>query len=672
MTSPLWLDSFSIKGKVIAISMITSAVVLVTCAMIVIFAEYTFQRHRLDSSARLLSDLLGYNAGAAIAFRDAEAGDEMLTSLAALPHVIEARIYTLDGVSFGQYTNKKSRHFNKLTAIDVSSDASKASDLAQGPVTEFVSSMHYMDLTALIEFEGEPQGVLAIRLDLVNLRERHLWTVVIVLASALFSLLIVYLLSRRLQRSVTDPLEELISVFRDVSSSKDYSRRVFSESSDEVVELAAEFNSMLEVVGHRDLEMKSLVQELETANEAKSAFLANMSHEIRTPLTGILGITSLLAQMPQNQKAREYHRTIEVSANALLQIINDILDLSRIEAGKFEAEMQYFDLTELTAYISNFFYPTAVEKSLAFDVIISPDTPLKLKGDSRRVAQVLINLIGNALKFTTDGSVSVKISPVQTTATTATILFEVEDTGIGIDILSHQAVFKDFSQVDDSTNRRYGGTGLGLAVSKNIVELLEGEIGLESEVKKGSKFWFRVPFQIQSQIEEAQSSTAVSIETEPADKLATGHQQYEARVLVADDSDINQFIMTEILKTFGIDSTVVDSGRAAVNAIKDQQFDLILMDIQMPDIGGVEAARIVRDWEKTTGIDKPTPIIAFSASAMVGDRERFLEAGMDDYLSKPIEIDNLIEILQKWLSHCSVPHKDLFGELKDVTKRVST
>jgi CheY-like chemotaxis protein/nitrogen-specific signal transduction histidine kinase len=408
---------------------------------------------------------------------------------------------------------------------------------------------------------------------------------------------------------------------------------------------------MLQVIQQRDRDSAKLVCDLKAATEAKSAFLANMSHEIRTPLNGILGITSLLEQTSDSKKRHAYYKTINDSANALLQIINDILDLSRIEAGEFEPDQSKFYLDEVVQHIKKVFELHSEKKGLAFEINLATGTPLDLIGDSRRLIQVLINLVGNALKFTEEGLVTLDVSVAEVSASRTNLIFQVSDTGIGIATEYQKDIFKDFSQVDTSITRRFGGTGLGLSVSKKVVELLGGKIGMKSKYGEGSRFWIEVPFQLQqsSRLNNDNSSQDKVHDSATEGPYLVERKQYKGRVLIADDSDVNQFIMVETLKTFGLDSISVTSGRAAIQAVMNDSFDAVFMDIQMPDIDGIEAAQEIRYWEQARIKKNPITIIAFSASAMAGDKERFLLAGMDDYLSKPMQLEDLEKILEKWM-----------------------
>lgn len=643
-----WLNKFSIKQKIVLISMTASTIALLSSASLIVFADYVRQREQLVHSVSVLSKVVAFNTGAALAFRDIDVARDVLSGFTLLPHVVDARLLLPNGDTFAAYRSEKAKH--KILQNPESPERSTLGPLLSGssnhPAMQPVFSGRLVELSTPIFFERKQQGIFTIRTDLTGIYSRLASSIGVVLFSLVIALLVVFLVSRKLQKSVSLPIEELASAFRDVSSSKDYSRRIDYRMQDELGELAEGFNTMLEVLGERDRETKKLVHELQLATEAKSAFLAKMSHEIRTPLHGILGTTHLLMDIPSGEIAREYQKTIDHSAKSLLQIINDILDLSRIEADTFEPETSVFSVDEISAHLMSLFAPAASEKNLALEVSVDINVPSTLEGDARRITQVLVNLIGNAVKFTGSGSVNLAISLHGTSTSGVTLLFEVTDTGIGIQKDCQESIFDDFSQVDESISRRFGGTGLGLSVSKKIVELLGGEIGVDSIEGEGSRFWFRLPLGISS---DPPDSELAGADGETGQAASPQKKQYAACVLLADDSDINRFIMVETLKTYGIDTLAVEGGKAAVEAVENGSFDLIILDIQMPDIDGIEAARRIRNLQFNETNTGTTPLVAFSANAMQGDKERFLKSGMDDYLSKPIQIQDLEGLLERWL-----------------------
>ncbi|MEH6611270.1 MAG: ATP-binding protein [Halioglobus sp.] len=650
-----WLNNRSLKQKIIAISMATSAVVLCLAALAIIVTEYIRERQEIIQSVTILSNIVGLNASAALAFDDPNSANEVLSALAEQPTIVAATIYLNSGVRFSSFTSENPKHHalqaKELSDHQITSKYKTSESSEFGRMLNFQNT--YLDFSSPITFDGSQLGALKVRIDLTPLHKRIYAYGTATLFSLAFSFVLTYLLSNRLQRSVTTPISNLASAFQDVSETKDYSRRVEHITNDEIGELAEGFNFMLGIIDERDKERESLVRKLESATAAKSAFLANMSHEIRTPMNGILGVTSLLLQTPESEENRTYFKTIDDSANSLLHIINDILDLSRIEAGQVDLEISEFELDETIIHLQNLFEPTARDKGLALKIILDPGTPLKLRGDTGRLRQVLINLIGNALKFTTAGSVTVHISARSLTSSSTSLLFEVIDTGIGIRQESQKIIFEDFSQVDESSTRNFGGTGLGLSVSKKIVELLDGEIGVESRDSQGSRFWFTLPFELDSHHQTFSNASdrphAGQQELSSDTVQSQERPSYQARILIVDDSEVNRFIMIETMKTLGLNTVAVDSGTAAIEAVQNDAFDLILMDIQMPGISGIQATDAIRRWEDTIGTNQPTPIVAFSASAMRGDRERFLAAGMDDYLSKPVQIEDLTQMLDKWV-----------------------
>ncbi len=379
----------------------------------------------------------------------------------------------------------------------------------------------------------------------------------------------------------------------------------------------------------------------EAANEAKGRFLATMSHEIRTPMNAVIGYTNLLESTPLDETQREYLRIIERSGQALMALINDVLDYAQIEADRVEIEAIDFDLHESVNDIARMLAPTAIEKRIELRAVVSNGLPRFVNGDITRLGQVLLNLINNAVKFTERGSVTLAAQPVADADDR--IRFEVRDTGIGIAQDRIGQLFEEFTQADASTRRRFGGTGLGLAISRRIVELMGGEIGASSTVGRGSTFWFTVPLPASKSAATAEDPQGASNETDPAVESTAGRRH----VLLAEDNPINQRLAREFLTAMGCDVTVVDDGAQAVEAVSQTDYSLVLMDCLMPEMDGFEATRLIRELERK-GARPATPIVALTANAQPGDRERCREAGMDDHLGKPFRRSDLEHVIATW------------------------
>jgi len=379
----------------------------------------------------------------------------------------------------------------------------------------------------------------------------------------------------------------------------------------------------------------------EEGTKAKSQFLANMSHEIRTPLNGIIGMTQILEGTHLTKKQMEYVDTIATSGDNLLMLINDILDFSKIEAGKINFINENFLLKKPFKEVRDILSLRAEEKGLIINCNIDNNVPDYVTGDEYRLKQIILNLANNAIKFTEKGFININIEYLGKDKGKHKIKVSVEDTGIGISKEDLKDLFKSFSQLDASSTKQYGGTGLGLAISKRLVQMMEGEIGVISKKDVGSTFWFTAKFN--------EGVTPVKKEETKVSGQNSKLKTKNSLVLVVEDNIINQKITAFSLTKAGMKVTIANNGKEAVELFRKQHFDVILMDIQMPVMDGFDATIAIRNIEKSKQNSSHTPIIALTANAMQGDAERCLNAGMDDYISKPFKIENLIKVLDKMI-----------------------
>ena len=525
----------------------------------------------------------------------------------------------------------------------------------EGAALEQISTNRDLHFRAMISYPTvKASMVLHRKLDLMASGVGKMRYIVLVSSAVivLLSLALCYRIASRISQPIVR-LTEATSEF----GKGNLDVRIDSVSNDEIGVLTESFNAMAEKIVAMRHDLLNSLDAAEAANRAKSEFLARMSHEIRTPMNGVLGMAELLLTSNISEQQREYVLTILDSSDGLMSIINDVLDFSKIEAGKLELNIAPFEVYETVASTLSMLVHIAESKNLQVSATLPQDENMWVQGDRLRFRQVLTNLIGNAVKFTEEGRVEIRINVEDASADDVKIRIEVTDTGLGIapDDVTH--IFDSFTQVDGSDSRAFGGTGLGLPISKEIVTLMGGQIGVQSKLGDGSTFWFQITFskisnEYASQDNTGLSESALLSNTDLPLSLSTRSVEPfagPAKILLAEDNVANQKVAITMLRMLGCETDLVEDGQEALKKATHQSYDVILMDCQMPNMDGFAATAAIRGWEKQHDKADPVPIIAVTANALSTDRDRCLDAGMSDYISKPFRLIDLKDGIERWL-----------------------
>lgn len=622
-----------IRTRLTLFGMFVTTLVMLMSQCIFLAHSYRSDLKGELETAEALTEMVAYNSQGAVGFQDHEAANSILAGLKSESGVVSATIVLDDGTILANFETYVIPEDERRGMVEVRN--------------RLTASWHHVRLLRPIEWKGELFGQVEVFYSLNSVNSRFISNLVISLLVLLGGSVVAFGLALFLQGFITKPLFHMLRAVQKIAEEKDYQHRLDEVRTDEFGLLIKNFNMMINEIQKRDDSLEQTVKdrtadferaakEAQAASQAKSDFLANMSHEIRTPLTGIVGMVNLLNDERLDQGLRELVVHISRSADALLNIISDVLDFSKIEEGKLEIDSRQMAVYDLVRDAYEMFEHRASESDVVLVKFVAPNTPHYLSGDKGRIMQILINLIGNSLKFTrAGGGILIMTWAEMQGDGSGKLHFVVADSGIGIPKDKFGLIFESFTQADTSTTRRFGGTGLGLAIVKRLTHLMGGEVKVDSIEGVGTKFHFWIAVRECDAPSEAESNDAANARV--IDRTL--------EVLLVDDNEINQKLIEKLLVKMGYAVTIAGDGQQAVDACADKFFDVILMDIQMPVLDGLAATRIIRDSYGDWG--RSVPIIGLSAHAFRDDASRSLAQGMTDYLTKPFRPPELRDLINK-------------------------
>ena len=659
-----WFRTLPLRYKLTGVIFLVSMLVLSSAALVVALAQIRFLDAESERDLNAVAGVVAASSRLPLTFRDQLDAEEVLASLRAERQIETGYLFDFRKVMLAAYSRTSQRQETAPRGDALAATLLEERQIAEGfrgDETRQWKEQDYLSVFQPVESDGRRIGYLYLRSELTSLHEQYLWLLfgaILVLGGAASLALF---LGARMQKLFSDPVRNLADRMRAVSRDHNLQSADIPETTEEFHLLYRGFDEMLDALRRREqqleehrLTLEAMVEErtweylkakeaAEAASAAKSQFLANMSHEIRTPMIGVLGMAELLRSEVTSDRQRHLADTLYRSGESLLTILNDLLDVAKIEAGKLALESETFSLPRSLAEATELFAETARRRGVALSLVIDPGIPDLVTGDAGRVRQIVLNLVGNAVKFTERGEVRITATLIPADSPDGVgIRIAVLDTGIGISPEAVGRIFNAFDQADNRLSRTYGGTGLGLTIVHELARLMNGTVEVESIPGKGSCFTVtlllrRAP--ADAAPAEPEAMAARRLAAAPPLPVANGR----GRILLAEDNPTTQELLRILLQGAGFDLTIVDDGQAALECASAHRFDLIFMDCQMPRLDGLETSLRLRH----AGV--VTPIVALTAHARHEDEERCLAAGMNDFLGKPFRQHELHAILSRWM-----------------------